>query len=325
MRHVAWVALLLAAMVVLPVVVADDDWADEGRRLEVERSADGFEMRSDHLGDGQHDQIRLELDGPNVRYRFQFMEDVQDIEAEADLVLELERIVEFRDGNGDGAFQRAENVSAEYDQGDLTLAGIGVADVSSGGVPGVEVTATYAFKDFANATFGFRATAFANLTTFEGLQQSPVEIKLDLLFGDFPYTRDDTLPAIEMQVKSEAPSGPNVTAREVRFAARNLTAVFGWRSVATVDGVDRPVGVTVVREPDEIENGEIEAVLSVTFAYARGADIVHDPTFGFLRGLAEGVVGAVLGNLTFYLLGALMAVAVFGGLALTRRQKVKKT
>ncbi len=52
---------------------------------------------------------------------------------------------------------------------------------------------------------------------------------------------------------------------------------------------------------------------------------MHDPTFGFLRGLVETVVGAVLGNVTFYLFGALLAVTVFAGLAFARRRKVKKT
>jgi hypothetical protein len=74
------------------------------------------------------------------------------------------------------------------------------------------------------------------------------------------------------------------------------------------------------------ETGAIgERDLSVAFAYARGADIVHDPTFGFLQTITQAV-GRILGDPAFYALGSAAAVAVFGGLAAGRKsRKVKRT
>jgi Ca2+/Na+ antiporter len=87
-----------------------------------------------------------------------------------------------------------------------------------------------------------------------------------------------------------------------------------------VDGNETRVGVTVVEEAGTV--GERD--LTVAFAYARGADIVHDPTFGFLRTITEAI-GRILGNPVFYALGAVAAGAVFGMLAVGRRgRKVKR-
>lgn len=50
-----------------------------------------------------HDRIRLKLDGPNMRFEFELMESPSAAETEGGVRVELERVLEFRDANGDGA------------------------------------------------------------------------------------------------------------------------------------------------------------------------------------------------------------------------------
>jgi len=316
------VAAILGAVLFAPMASATDDWEDGARRLEVDARTDGFELRSERrVGEG-HDEIRLRLEGDAVRFRFELRQAAGAVDADAELRLELERVIEFRDDNpSDGSFEEWENVRAEYAQSDLTLTAVSIRNVSAAGVPGIEVTATYTFNGAPASSLTFRATAFGDLTSFQDLVQHPVEVKADILFYDFPYTEADTLPGIVFRVRAASTSPPNITADGVAFEAGDLKGTFRWKDNATVDGNETRVGVTVHEWVGQV--GERE--LSVAFAYARGADIVHDPTFGFLQTITEAI-GRVLGEPVFYAIGAAAAVTVFGGLAAGRKsRKVKRT
>jgi len=314
------VAALFGLALFAPLASADD-WTDGSRRLEIDARTDGFELRSERrVGEG-HDEIRLRLEGDNVRFRFEFRQEAGGVDADAELRLELERVIEFRDENADGAFQDGENVRAEYAPSDLTLTAVSARDVSAAGVGGIEVTASYTFDAAPASGLAFRATVFGDLTSFQDLVQHPVEVKADILFSDFNYTENDTRSGIVFRVRAASTSPPNITADGVAFETGDLRASFRWTDNATVDGNETRVGVTV--RPESGAVGEQD--LSVAFAYARGANIVHDPTFGFLRTITEAV-GRILGNPAFYALGAAAAVFVFGGLAAGRRgRKVKRT
>ena len=312
-------AFALTAALLLPAVRADGDgWEDEGREIEVQHDNDGFEIISDRAEGAEHDRVRLRLEGQNAEFRFDFGEEGSAV-PEAELKVRLERVIEFRDANGDGAFQAADDLRDEYDVGDLVLTGVDSVPVSSGGVDGLQVTADYAFRDLPMAHLAFRVTVFGNLTTFQGLQQSPVDMKMDLILENF-LQESDTLPAIALRVQAEAPEGPSITAEELSFTAGNVTAKFLWTTTAEVDGVDRPVGVTIEPQESEVENGTVEAVAEVTFAYARGSSVVHDPPLGFsLATVLGGPVAQLLGNVAFYALGAVAAGALFAALAYARK------
>ena len=320
MRSLALAALLALALLA-PLASAGDDWRDGARRLEIDIRSDGFEFRSERREGEGRDEIRLRLEGDAVRFRFELRQDANATEADAELRLELERVIEFRDENGDGAFQDGENVRAEHTTSDLNLAAVSARNVSAAGVPGIEATANYAFNAAPASTLTFRATAFGDLTSFQNFVQHPVEVKADLLFSDFPYTEAGTRPGIVFRVRAASTSPPNITADGVTFEAGDLRGTFRWKNNATVDGNETRVGVTVLEETGAVG----ERNVSVTFAYARGADIVHDPTIGFLQPVT-GALGRILGNPVFYALGAVAAVVVFGGLAAgRRRRKVKRT
>ena len=308
---------MMAALVLLvpPVASHGGEWEEEGRDVRVDVTADTFELRSDRTEGEGSDQIRFRLDGDNIRFRLDFREDATDLTAEAELRVELERVFEFRDADGDGGFQDGEDVRSEHQASDLELLNLTSSAVSSGGVDGIQAAATYRFRDAPGSTLTFRATVFGDAATFQGLPLDPVDVKVDFLFDNFPYRDGDTLPALEARVDALAGTS-NLTLDAISFAAGNLTATFRWEDNATVDGSDLPVRTTV--RPDGAET------LLVTFAYARGDDIVHDPTLGF--SLAEAVVttARILGNLAFYAVGAVAAVVLFAGVAYGRRgRKVK--
>jgi len=314
--------VVLAAVLVVPVALADGDaWEDGARHLDLEQNGDSFEMHSDHAG-AQDDRIRFRFDGGNVEFRLEFSDALNEIQTDAELRVRLDRVLEFEDENGDRAFQASERVRAEHQPSDLEFQILTIANVSAAGVDGIQASATYSFKDAPAASLTFRATAFGNLTTFEGLVQRPVEVKMDILLENLDtfYTRSDTLPAISLQVETVSPDDVNLTAGQATFTAGNLSAVFSWKDTAEVDGAERAVGITAV--PRDIDPGEAETL--VTFAYARGSNITHDPTVGFALRDVIRAAGGVLGNIVFYAVGAVAAVAVFGLLAGARKaRKVK--
>ncbi len=319
MRLGAAFAVLIGMALLAPAVLANGDrWEDDERRLEVQERPDGFELRSDHVTGGVHDRIRLQLDGGNARFDFDLMESPGATESEASLRVEVGRIVEFRDRDADGAFNAADDVVQQWQPSDLGLLRVENTSASLGGVPGVQVTASYALAGQPAAQFLLRVTAVGNVTTFEGLRQSPVEIKHDLVFKDFPYSSNDTLPAIQLRLTAEAPGGPSIDQSDVSFTVGNLTARFAWKDAATVDGVARGVHVTTTPE------GGVgaERVVSLAFAYARGANITHDPTFAFAR--PQVSVGGGIGTVVFYVLGVVAAVAVIASLAVARRGRKPK-
>ena len=321
MRALALPVTAILVVVLLSPLASADDWEDGARRLEVDARSDGFELRSDRRSGEGHDEIRLRLEGDNVLFRFELRQEAGAVDADAELRLELERVIEFRDENADGAFQEGENVPAEHAPSDLTLTAVSVRNVSAASVPGIEVTANYTFGAAPASRLAFRVTVFGDLTSFQDLVQHPVEVKADILLFDFKYKEAGTLPGIVFRVRAASTSPPNITADGVTFEAGDLKGSFRWRDNATVYGNETPVGVTVRQETGAV--GEQD--LSVAFAYARGTNIVHDPTFGFLKTITEAV-GRILGNPAFYALGAAAAVAAFGGLAAGRRsRKVKRT
>ena len=307
---------MMAALVLLvpPVASHGGEWEEEGRDVRVDVTADTFELRSDRTEGEGSDQIRFRLDGDNIRFRLDFREDATDLTAEAELRVELERVFEFRDADGDGGFQDGEDVRSEHQASDLELLNLTSSAVSSGGVDGIQAAATYRFRDAPGSTLTFRATVFGDAATFQGLPLDPVDVKVDFLFDNFPYRDGDTLPALEARVDALAGTS-NLTLDAISFAAGNLTATFRWEDTATVDGIDRPVRTTVASRENES--------LSVTFAYARGADIVHDPTLGFSLRDVLATTSRILGNPAFYALGVVASLAVFSGLVLIRRRKVK--
>jgi len=320
------VAFALAVALLLPAVHAEDgdEWETERRRVEVQRESDGFELRSDRAVGALHDRIVLRLDGPDVRFRYKLLEERNATRAEAELRVELDQLVEFRDVNGDGVLRPAEDaVRATYDRGDLAFAGVTSVDVVSAGVPGVQVIANYTFLAVPNATLGFRATVFGDPTTFEGTSQTPVQIKLDLLLDAFPFTEADTRPAITLKAEIESRFAASATTEAMMFSAGNLSAVFRWRPTADVDGIAQAVGVAVTPLPGEAEPGE--QAWGVAFAYERGASIVHDPTFGFTLESFVRTGGGILGDVGLFALGAGAAAVLFLVLALAGKQrKVKR-
>ncbi len=317
--------LLLGLMLLAPLAGAHEEeheWEDDDRTLEVEEDETGVEIRSDRDDELGDDRVRLRLDGDAIEFDFQLQEGEEPREVESELEVELERILEFEDENGDGAFQNSDDVRESYDKNDLTLENITISNVSSGGVDGVQVSARYAFLAFPGSYLEFQVTAFGNLTSFQGVLQRPVELKMDIIFEAFPYTEATTLPAVELDVKTEAPEETNLTGDQVAFTTGNLTAVFSWLRTATVDGVDQRVGVTVGPAETEIEDGQVETVHPVVFAYARGDNIVHDPTFGFVRSVVPiSETLSILGNTLFFAIGIAAAVIVFAVLAFARRKR----
>ncbi len=322
-----WVAALLslalAFVLSIPSVRSDDVWETERRRVEFREDVDGFELDSDLATGAVRDRIVLRFEGPDVRFRYKLLEEANATQAVAELDVELDELVEFRDANGDGMFRPAEDdVRATYDKGQLVLGGVASEDISSAGVPGIQVTANYTIAGIPTAGLEFRATVFGDPTTFQGASQAPVEVKLDFLLDGFPFTEGNTRPAITLRADIESRFAASATTEGLAFSAGTLSAVFRWRGTAEVDGTVEPVGVVVQSLPGEGEPGE--QAWGIAFAYARGASIVHDPTFGFTWNPDVIVSPRVVGDVRLFALGAVAAATLFLVLALVgRRRRVK--
>lgn len=157
------------------------------------------------------------------------------------------------------------------------------------------------------AVFGFRLTVFGTDVVFQDEPVAPSEAKIDFGVQNYPFTANGTMLALvletETTTETEFEGGEDEGNGAVgQDEVVNGTAVrlrFSWESEAAVDGERVPVGVTLLAEQteNETEAGETEEKTErlITFAYPRGANIIHDPKAGAAFGLASAGDGATPG------------------------------
>ncbi len=172
--------------------------------------------------------------------------------------MQVESVLEYRDEDGDGAYDLAEPVLQRFPLRDI----LPVINASADDVRDVR----YAFPPGGAVTLRFHMDGAGD----EGA-------KFDVILDDFPFAATDTRVAVAVQV--EVPGG-------LRFAqvagqpalagvAGERVPYISWVRNVTVDGVDQPVVASA-----HVSVDPQQATGLLFWSYPQGASIVHDPILG---------------------------------------------
>lgn len=281
---IALAGLLLAA----PLALAEDHDEDRpdkaSREVKLDVSSGKMSIGMEREAGGIEDEVKVEYDAPAGTLKVEYETENATHETETELKVRFERIVEFRDADGDGAYDAGEAIVGGYGIEELDWSVEGPDPVTStSGVPGHQVTGRGAFPDGGELAFVFYV--YGEFARMNGTDLRPSDVKIDILVADLPFEAEDTL--IALFVRSEQETEVEVEGDEDGMSAKagDLAAVFTWADVAIVDGVEKPVRTTVLET--EADEGEKES--RVVFAYPRGALVNHDPVLGIQSASAKAV------------------------------------
>ncbi len=217
--------------------------------------------------------------------------------------LELRRILEYRDKDGSGAYEPADEVVGEVSLARPESPHVRAWPFAKNGsamdLPynwststndtNLRTGALFAgdplLRDLSNfwiyagngvpTNLTLNSFFFLQPTTYKSVPLTPTMLKLDIYLSHILYAAPDTAPVLEFALTSSQfrlvsnQTGSNYSLFTNSFAAR---AFFTWSTNATADGEAAPVRGTV-----EASNESTTVYLS----YPRAASIVHDPVLGF--------------------------------------------
>lgn len=296
-RLVAW--FCLAALLASPLALADDPKGErrDGRKLQLEVDDLKATIRLDRELAGLEDAVKIEFDAEKGRVSVKHEEKSGGDESEQKLEARLLALVEFVDANGNGAYDPEETIASAWGlgkaakdarirtNGTVAWRDLEVRDVSSGDLAGKKLSGRASFGP--NATFGLDFYVYGNLTFVGDAPLAPTEAKIDVVVQHYPYARADSALAVIVDLYAkeevEADAGDARTEgmySEMSAGALDFRLTFTWLENATVDGVDRAVRSTVLKNQEKIEEDGIAQKARVALSYARGDLIVHDPTIG---------------------------------------------
>ncbi|MFN4133173.1 MAG: hypothetical protein ACK4GQ_02250 [Candidatus Hadarchaeales archaeon] len=221
-------------------------------------------------------------------------------EVELEFEVKFEEIVEFVDNDGDGLYDKGEEVYTY----DLENTPFSLIQSTTENVAGTIVHKIVA----QTADNVFKVTVYVSGTPIivSGENVMPNEVKIDIEINSFPYTHGNSKLALkteldsEFEVEEEKHDIEGKDEEEVKVTSGNYSGFFSWKDTALVDGVSKPVLSTNISEDNEEGDRDLYLI------YERGTSIVHDPKIGVLGavGLAQ-----VMSWLTV-LLGAILAAAI---------------
>lgn len=319
----------------------DEDEDDDERKVHVE--VDGLEakIRLERETRASEDKIELRFDASDARLEVKYEAEANRTETEQKLVARFHEIIEYVDADGDGAYDEGETIASAYRlggdkgisenvTGEARWEAITMSDITRENATGKRLESRATFGE--GGVFGLVFYVFGDFTMLDGSTLQPTEAKIDILIQRYPYERDDTRLGVVLTLKAKEEFERDhefVDADEAGVAASGTTSdvsfslVFTWKETALVDGVDTPVRATVLKDStkaqserdDDGQESKTEQKLLLVLSYARGDDILHDPTAGVSYETLSAETSAVPGP------GLALAAAAAGAAALLARRR----
>ncbi|MBC8437818.1 MAG: hypothetical protein H8D82_00950 [Euryarchaeota archaeon] len=327
-QSVRWlIALLLALMLALPVSVVasggDDDENDDDSdndandsenedgderedrvKHDVDVDISGDEIKVELKREIGHDETKIEfkVDLSEAKFKLKFEEETGQLETEQKLEVVMQRLFEYVDANGNGAYDEGEVIASGYrigdsgdslsdspDNGSVDWGQPTLSDITTGGISGKAMSARGTFGAESEGVFGLDIKVYGDFTMLNGSQLLPTEVKIDFIIENYPYTQNDSVLGLLLKTKTKQEQDrqnsdiDNNEEGVVATSSTDANAVslgFAWKQTATVDGVDMPVHTTVMKSETETSEDEFEFKQRFVLGYARGDVIVHDPVAG---------------------------------------------
>ncbi len=358
----AWVlsATLLATGALAAIVAAQDD--DDRRRVDVMAAGTEAQMELERTDDADEEKVELHFSTTDGLMLLKASTTDDETVLTRDLEVQLGQLIEYRDSDGDGAYDDGEPIvttwllsSESPNRFDVEPSGtvvwdpLVVRDVSEGSVQGKEVIARANLAPSAGmvpplpvpvaelAAFQISFALFGEAVTHEGSDLAPTDVKVDLLYENYPFGEESTKLGLVFDARAEdrLVDTPQLDVVDVEGVATSgdlgdaSTALsFAWATEALVDNDTRDVKSTELeREESSLSNAsgdEQEIRETHVLAYARGDNISHDPVAGARfseLGDAGGInlgdeAGAAgTGTLTATIVGVLVGAVLLVALA----------
>lgn len=287
-------------------VVADEIELD--RHVSVSEESDSFHAVSDSQGFKVNDRFDLIFDEGSLSLWY-----TEDTSASNPPLWEFEmsfvELISFVD-DGNGRFDSGDAVVSTLDISESSYSlTYSTAPLPDGG----NKTTVTAVSESGVLTLVFVITS--SPTVVGEVPISPSDVKLDIRISGLELAGEADHIGLGMSVDADMESTVDLEdidgSRQLNLTQSSLGGFFRWADNASVDGVQRPVGVTWV-------NG------TLTLSYQAGELIVHDPVIG-IRSIAplSGQFVAVkpIGDPLLYGVGlALATAAILGAVAIRTRK-----
>ena len=295
----------------------DDDGGDEREDREkhkVDVDISGDEIKVELKREVGHDETKIEfkVDLSEAKFKLKFEEESGQLETEQKLEVVMQRLFEFVDANGNGAYDDGETIASGYrigdsgdslsdspDNGSVDWGQPTLSDITTGGISGKAMSARGSFGPESEGVFGLDIKVYGDFTLMDGSQLLPTEVKIDFIIENYPYTQNDSILGLLLKTKTKQEQDrqhsdiDNNEEGVVASSSTDANAVslgFAWKQTATVDGVDMPVHTTVMKSETETSEDEFEFKQRFVLGYARGDVIVHDPVAGVSYASAAATV-----------------------------------
>lgn len=298
---------------------------EEEREVRIELEDEDLEVtiRLESKTPEREDEVKVQFQADEGQMKVSFERDAAAIE-EVEMRVTFHRVLEFRDVDGDGAFNPLDDeIVQQFLIEDLTVVNLATSPFEVEGKTGHQVTVDYALSETGDGRFGLVFWVFGQFAFVNGVPVGPSEAKIDIHIEDFPFQEDGSAVAVDLRIKTEFEvETEGITLEEIVARGEEFAAFFRWSPEATVDDVTQPVSATVVRQRMEAEleggDGEFEDHTRLFLAYGRGDVIIHDPTVGVLALPLPFIEGFPL---VAFSIGLGTALLVVGGVwILTRRR-----
>lgn len=278
---------------------SEGEWEDEERDVDIDLDDESFRVESRRDSPRGRDTLRagFQLDEARLDFRFEARD------GETKLRLDEWVLLEFRDENGDGSFQAGEPVLQRFRTEEVSTRELRQTDLGTFR----RINATYGVGGSGTWTLSFLVPSRA--IDADGVRIASTEIKFDVVIEGFPYRESGSTVAVQFrfEAESEFEEGEKGGIPGLFAPGAGVRGFLRWVNHSVVDGTVRSVGVQAVEAKFDSSVDEFEGEATITFSYARGARIVHDPSVGVtLSGLAEAIAGP-MGR--WVLVGAGVAVA----------------
>lgn len=201
----------------------------------------------------------------------------------------FEKIREFEDRDGNGAYDLGDRVIREYLIEDLPILNLRQERLET------DADGWMGRIDYQLPQGGVFSLIF---TTKDG---SPDDTKIDVEFRDFPYATARSQLALQIRLAAATDwviEEGDTEDRLVFAGAGGVNGYFSWVRHAEADGRESPV-VARVLEEHKTAAGERDVVLYL--GYERADHIFHDPSLGIFDGnFVEELSDVEVGNLVVY-------------------------
>lgn len=260
-----------------------EEWEDEERDVQAEVDEDGFRVESRRESSRGDDEITAEFEAESARLGLEFQREAPADGESLEMEIHEWRLVEFVDENRDGSFQAGEPVLQSFRPSGMSVQ-------QSLTPQGLRIDAVQALGGSSTWTLSFLVPERGQ--SLDGLALSATELKFDIAIRAFPYRAADSTVAVQFRYRAQAEfeEGSKGGLPSLQARTGGVTGFLRWVNHSVVDGAVRPVGVGVVEIRFDGEGDGFTSASVVTFSYARGVAILHDPSLGVALAGASGIL-----------------------------------